>query len=124
MKLENKVAIVTGGSQGIGEAVCRRFAEEGAKVAIVNRTAEKGEALAAEIGDAAKAFPCDVSNKAAVDAMVADVVATFGTVDILVGSAGIMINKELEDYSSRSGTTPSTLISRATSCSHRPSSPS
>lgn len=99
MKLKDKVAIVTGGSQGIGEAICRRFAEEGAKVAVVNRTAETGEALAAEIGDAARAFPCDVSKKSAVDAMVADVVAKFGTVDILVGNHGIMINKEVEAYS-------------------------
>ena len=99
MKLKDKVAIVTGGSQGIGEAICRRFAEEGAKVAVVNRTAETGEALAAEIGDAARAFPCDVSKKSAVDAMVADVVSAFGTVDILVGNHGIMINKELEAYS-------------------------
>ena len=101
MKLKDKVAIVTGGSQGIGEAVCRRFAEEGAKVAIVNRTREKGEALAAEIGGAARAFPCDVSSKKAVDAMVADVTAALGPVDILVGNAGIMINKEMEEYTER-----------------------
>ncbi len=101
MKLEGKVAIVTGGSQGIGEAVCRRFAEEGAKVAIVNRAREKGEALAADIGGAARAFPCDVSSKKAVDAMVAEVAAALGPVDVLVGNAGIMINKEMEEYTER-----------------------
>lgn len=101
MKLKDKVAIVTGGSQGIGEAICRRFAEEGAKVAIVNRAREKGEALAADIGGAARAYPCDVSSKKAVDAMVADVTAALGAVDILVGNAGIMINKEMEEYSER-----------------------
>ena len=99
MRLKEKVAVVTGGSQGIGAAICRRYAEEGARVAIVNRTAEKGEALASEIGEAARAFPCDVSRKADVEEMVADVVAAFGTVDVLVGNAGIMINKELEGYS-------------------------
>ena len=46
MRLKDQVAIVTGGSQGIGEAIARRYAAEGAKVAIVNRTAGKGEAIA------------------------------------------------------------------------------
>lgn len=41
MRLKDKVAVVTGGSQGIGDAICRRYAEEGARVALVNRTAEK-----------------------------------------------------------------------------------
>ena len=98
MKLENKVAIVTGGSQGIARRLppLRGRRRQGR-----HREPHGGkrEALAAEIGDAAKAFPCDVSIKSAVDAMVADVVDTFGTVDILVGNAGIMINKELESYS-------------------------
>ena len=49
MRLKNQVAIVTGGSQGIGEAIARRYAAEGAKVAIVNRTAGKGEAIADSI---------------------------------------------------------------------------
>lgn len=98
MKLKDKVAIVTGGSQGIGEAISRRYAEEGAKVAIVNRQAEKGKKLAVKIGRNAKSFPCDVSKKAEVDQMVQDVVGEFGTVDILVGNHGIMINKEIEQY--------------------------
>ncbi len=102
MRLKDKVAIVTGGSQGIGKAICEAFAREGAKVAVVNRTAEKGEAVAGAInagGGAAKAFPCDVSKKSGVDAMVENVVAEYGTVDILVANAGIMINKKVEEYS-------------------------
>lgn len=101
MRLKDKVAIVTGGSQGIGKAICEAFAREGAKVAVVNRTAEKGEAVAGAIraeGGAAKAFPCDVAKKSDVDAMVQNVVGAFGTVDILVANAGIMINKQAEDY--------------------------
>ena len=101
MRLKDKVAIVTGGSMGIGKAVCLAFGREGAKVAVVNRTRESGEAVVKEIvaaGGAARAFPCDVSKKAEVDGMVKGVADAFGTVDILVGNAGIMINKPVEDY--------------------------
>ncbi len=99
MRLKDKVAIVTGGSSGIGEQISLRFGREGAKVAVVNRTAEAGEKVVKEIiaaGGTAKAFPCDVSNKAQVQAMVRGVVDSFGTVDILVGNAGFMVLKPLE----------------------------
>ncbi len=102
MRLKDKVAIVTGGSQGIGKAICLAYGREGAKVAVVNRTAEKGEEVAGEIngaGGAAKAFPCDVAKKSEVDSMVQSVVGEYGTVDILVGCHGIMINKPATDYS-------------------------
>jgi len=105
MKLKNKVAIVTGGSQGIGEAICRRFAEEGAKVALVNaRNPKRGQAVAKEIakrGGTARAYRCDVSKRAQVEALIKKVVKDFGTVDILVNNAGIMINKEIEKYSEK-----------------------
>ena len=102
MRLKNKVAIITGGSSGIGEQISLRFGQEGAKVAIVNRTADAGETVAEAItaaGGIAKAFPCDVSNKAQVQAMVLDVVDAFGTVDILIGNAGFMVLKPLEKLS-------------------------
>jgi 3-oxoacyl-[acyl-carrier protein] reductase len=102
MRLKDKVAIVTGGSLGIGKAICLAYGREGAKVAVVNRTRESGEAVVKEIegaGGAARAFPCDVSKKADVDAMVSGVADAFGTVDILMGNAGIMINKPAEEYS-------------------------
>jgi len=101
MRLNNKVAIVTGGSMGIGEAICLAYGREGAKVAIVNRTRETGEVVAQKVKDAggtAQVFPCDVSKKAEVDSMVEGVIDSFGVVDILVGNAGIMINKPVEEY--------------------------
>ena len=105
MKLKDKVAIVTGGSQGIGEAICRRFAKEGAKVAVVNaRSPKRGQAVAkaiAEEGGAAKAYRCDVSRKAQVQGLITKVRRDLGPVDILVGNAGVMINKPMEAYSER-----------------------
>ncbi len=103
MRLKDKVAIVTGGSQGIGEAVSRAYAREGAKVAVVNyRNPELGEKVAGEIAEAggtAVAIRCDVSKKSEVEALVRQVTDEYGTVDILLSNAGIMINKQIEDYS-------------------------
>lgn len=103
MRLKDKVAIVTGGSQGIGEAICVAYGREGAKVAVVNaHKLELGQAVAKRIsnaGGAALAFQCDVSQRDQVQALMKDVTARWGTVDILVANAGIMINKQIEDYS-------------------------
>lgn len=102
MKLKDKVAIVTGGSQGIGEAICCAYAREGATVAVVNsRRPELGQAVAKKIvenGGTAEALQCDVSKRDECQALVRDVAAAFGTVDILVSNAGIMINKAIEEY--------------------------
>ncbi len=102
MKLKDKVAIVTGGSQGIGEAISLAFGREGAKVVIVNRTLEKGQAVAQKImddGGTAKALKCDVSVRKECQAVVQEVLKEFGTVDIIYHAAGIMINKAIEEYS-------------------------
>ena len=85
--LGNKICIVTGGSQGIGEACVRRFASEGAKVVIADIADSRGLALAKEVDGIF--VHCDVSNKSEVDAAVAHAVALFGRIDVLVNNAGI-----------------------------------
>jgi 3-oxoacyl-[acyl-carrier protein] reductase len=90
MRFENKVALITGGSSGIGAEVCVRFAEEGARVAVVaSSSVEKAQVTADRCGGNAKAFVCDVSDFAQVETLVADVLAEFGRIDILVNAAGV-----------------------------------
>ena len=85
--LRDRVALVTGGAQGIGEACARRFAREGAKVVIADVANARGQALAAELG--ARYVHCDVGDKAQVDALVAESVAALGGIDVLENNAGI-----------------------------------
>jgi NAD(P)-dependent dehydrogenase (short-subunit alcohol dehydrogenase family) len=82
-----RVVIVTGGAQGIGEACARRFADEGAHVAVLDIDDTRGQALAASLG--AQYLHCDVGSKADVDAAVASVIRNHGRIDILVNNAGI-----------------------------------
>jgi acetoin reductase-like protein len=89
MKLENKVAIVTGGAQGIGEAIVRAFAAEGARVVIADVAQDKAGALAQDIGDKALAVRLDVRDPASIDATVKAAVEQFGGIDILVNNAAV-----------------------------------
>jgi D-sorbitol dehydrogenase (acceptor) len=89
MKLQDKVAVVTGGARGIGAAICRRYADEGARVAVADILADEAEALARDIGRAAFAVQLDVTRRASIDAMVETVVARAGSIDILVNNAAI-----------------------------------
>ncbi|MHD0396311.1 SDR family NAD(P)-dependent oxidoreductase [Staphylococcus simulans] len=91
-KLDQKVAIITGGSSGIGEAVAKRFAAEGAKVVIVNRHKEKGEDVLKTIeqnGGTGLALGVDVTSKDSVDEAIKTVKNQFGTIDILYNGAGV-----------------------------------
>ena len=91
LELEGKVAIITGGSRGIGKAIGAVLAQEGADVALIARGKTALEAAATEIGKRgpgrAKAFVCDTTDDASVKKMVADVVSAYGRVDILVNCA-------------------------------------
>ena len=93
--LQGRVCIVTGGAQGIGEACIRRFAADGAKTVIADLDDARGKALAQELG--ALYVRCDVGDKAQVDAMVAQVLAHFGHIHVLVNNAGIFRAAEFLD---------------------------
>jgi 2-hydroxycyclohexanecarboxyl-CoA dehydrogenase len=90
-RFEGKTVIVTGGAGGIGGATCRRFAHEGAKVALFDLNLEAAEKLAAAIraeGGLAQAFGCDITERASIDAALEATQAAFGEVDVLVNNAG------------------------------------
>lgn len=90
-KLENKTVIVTGGGGGIGGATCRRFAAEGAKVAVFDMNLEAAQRVADEIktaGGIAQAFQCNITDRAEVDAAVAAAEAALGPIAVLVNNAG------------------------------------
>ncbi len=101
--LRGKVAIVTGGSDGIGKAAAAALSEEGARVAICARRPGFLEAAAADIraasGGEVLAIPCDVTDEAQVQSMVARVVAEWGRLDILVNNAGTSAAGKFEDVS-------------------------
>ena len=95
--LAGRVCIVTGGAQGIGEACIRRFAREDARVVIADIDDARGAALAAEV--CGLFVHCDVSNKAQVDALVAQTLAAHGRIDVLVNNAGIFKAADFLDMS-------------------------
>ena len=100
MPLEGKSAIVTGAARGIGLAVAKRYVAEGAAVSLIDVNEEDGTTQAAALnagGRQARFAACDVGDKAAVDAMVADHVAAFAGLDILVNNAAIIHGADFLD---------------------------
>jgi NAD(P)-dependent dehydrogenase (short-subunit alcohol dehydrogenase family) len=86
--MQGKTVVITGASQGIGAAAARVFAKAGANVALLARSATAIQALAADIGAAALALPCDIADATAVEAAIAQAAAHFGGLDVLIGNAG------------------------------------
>ena len=90
-RLDNKVAVVTGGNRGIGMALARALGEAGARVAIAARDAARSEAVAGELG--ALAVTTDITDGASVDAMLETVTAELGPVDVLVNNSGACFHR-------------------------------
>jgi NAD(P)-dependent dehydrogenase (short-subunit alcohol dehydrogenase family) len=88
--LEGKVAVVTGGARGIGRAICERYVEGGAKVAVADIDLKESEVAAKAMGESAFAVQLDVGRQESIDAMVSGVVERAGSLDVLVNNAGIV----------------------------------
>lgn len=95
--LKGKIAIVTGGSRGIGAAICKRFAEQGANIALLyagnTQKAEETKAALQEMGVKAEAYQCNVADAEQVAAVCKQIIKDFGGADILVNNAGITKDK-------------------------------
>ena len=101
MKLKDKVCIVTGAASGIGKEIAMTYAREGGKVVIADMNKAAAQTAADEInaaGGTAMAVAMDVTDEAQVNAAVAEAVAAYGGVDVLVSNAGIQIVHPVEDF--------------------------
>jgi len=100
MRMQDKVAVVTGAGSGFGEGIAQKFVAEGAKVIVADINGEAAERVVGEIGDSARAVSVDVSDGAQVAAMLQAAVDSFGKLDIIVNNAGYThLNKSLLEVS-------------------------
>jgi NAD(P)-dependent dehydrogenase (short-subunit alcohol dehydrogenase family) len=102
-RLDGRVAVITGGSKGLGRAIGEALAAAGARLCLVSRNAGEAQATAAEIsaraGQPAIGLACDVSVSEQVDAMTRHALETFGQIDILVNSAGVNVRNPIHEFS-------------------------
>lgn len=102
MQLENRIAIVTGGAQGLGQAICQRLANEGCNVVIADLKEEQAKQIAEQItmstDQRAIAVKVDVADEEQVKAMIARTIQEFGRLDIMVANAGILIAEEITEF--------------------------
>jgi sorbitol-6-phosphate 2-dehydrogenase len=100
--LQDRISLVTGGAQGLGQAICERLAAEGCHVVVADlnepKAAQTAKDIRASTGRAAFAVKVDVTDEPQVEALVARTVREFGRLDILVSNAGILIAEEITDF--------------------------
>jgi NAD(P)-dependent dehydrogenase (short-subunit alcohol dehydrogenase family) len=89
-RLENQVAVVTGGTRGIGAGIVRRFVEEGAQIVFSGRSAEKGNALEEELGENVAFYRADAASASETEALMNFAVEHFGSLDCVVNNAGVV----------------------------------
>ena len=102
MRLKNKVAVITGGAQGIGRAIALGMAQEGAKVVVADLQSEKARSVAAEVkmlGGQSLSFEVNVADEFSVKKLVEATFADFGRIDILVNDAGVYLKSSVVDMS-------------------------
>jgi len=102
-RMDGKVAVITGGGQGLGRVMANALAEAGARVVVASRTAPQVQAVAGELqatyGPECRGYPCDVTIPQQVAALIAQAMADFGQIDVLINAAGINIRRPIEQLS-------------------------
>ena len=98
LDLSGRIALVTGGSRGLGLQIAEALVEMGAKVAITARKKDELDAAVSRLGPQAKAFVCDIGKRESINPLVDQVLASFGKVDILVNNAGATWGAPAEDH--------------------------
>jgi len=102
-RMEDRVALITGGNRGLGKAMAEALAEAGANVVVTSRSVADAAAVAgqlkAQYGRACRGYACDVTEPADIQALVANVIAEFGKIDALINNAGVNIRGPIEALS-------------------------
>ncbi len=102
-RLDGKVAVVTGGTKGLGKAMAEGLAAAGAQIAVISRHGDEAAAVAAELGaangQACRGYACDVTQPDQVDALIPHILKDFGQIDILINNAGINLRGAIDKLS-------------------------